>query len=110
MFLNVQSMYLAFVTPSDSHKQFILTDNSFGIHEGPFSFSVNRFTGEQTRTVYTKYHLLNVLTPTLAMIFRHNSMPNPIEDTDPMIRKPKMEMIAKQAGMHVNPENATSML
>jgi hypothetical protein len=61
-------------------------------------------------TAYTEYHLLNILTPTLAMIFRHNSLPDPIEDTNPGIRKQKMEMIAEQARMHVDPENATSML
>jgi hypothetical protein len=110
MFLNIRSMYLAFVTPSDSHEQFILTDNSFGIHEGPVSFSVNRSTGEQTMTAYTEYHLLNVLTPTLAMILRHYSMPDPIEDTDPGLRNQKMEMMADQARMHVDPENATSIL
>jgi hypothetical protein len=60
--------------------------------------------------VYTKYYLLNVFILILAIIFCYNSMLNLIKDIDLIIRKLKIEIIAKQAGIHVNLENATSML
>lgn len=110
LFINIRSMYVAFVTPSDPSEEFILTDNAFGIHEGPVSFSVKKFTGEQTMTAYTEFHLLNVITPRLAMVLRQNCMPEPLEDTDHEIRKQKLEMIAEQARTHNDPKNATSML
>jgi hypothetical protein len=53
-------MYLAFVTPSNSEEEFILTGNAYSIHGGPTSFSINRLTGKQTMTAYTEFHLLRL--------------------------------------------------
>jgi hypothetical protein len=63
LFMNIRTMHLAFVTPSDPSDEFILTGNAFGIHEGPGSFTVNRFTGEETMTAYTEFHLTPRDTP-----------------------------------------------
>ncbi|KAH8702953.1 hypothetical protein GQ44DRAFT_664358, partial [Phaeosphaeriaceae sp. PMI808] len=103
-------MYLAFVTPSSPGEEFILTENAFGIHEGPVSFTTNRLAGEGTMTAYTEFHLINVISPHIAMILRHNSLPEPLEDMIEEVCVGKRQMIALQAQMHADPDHATSLL
>ncbi|KAF2830268.1 hypothetical protein CC86DRAFT_403568 [Ophiobolus disseminans] len=110
LFINARSMYLAFVTPSDPGQEFILTGNAYGIHEGSISYSVNEFISKETETSYTEFHLLTVISPRLAMILRHNSMPEPLEDMDRDICSQKATMLAEQAQTHLDPEHATSLL
>jgi hypothetical protein len=110
LIINVWEMHTAFVTPSDPDDEFILTENAFGIHEGPVSYSVDRRTGKQTQVAYTEFHLLTVISPRLVMVLRHDSMPEPLEDMDPNIRKQKLDRLAEQAQTHLDPEHATSLL
>jgi hypothetical protein len=110
LFNNIRSMHLAFVTPADSSEEFILTDNAFSIHEGPGTVSVDRFTGKKTLKIHNEFHLVNVISPQLAMILRDNMMPEPLEDVDIEVRKWKRDMLAAMASMHIDPVNATSML
>ncbi|EUC48120.1 hypothetical protein COCMIDRAFT_49889, partial [Bipolaris oryzae ATCC 44560] len=107
---NIRSMYMAFVTPSDPQEEFILTENAFSIHEGPVSYTVDRFTGEEKQTVYTEFHLLTVISPRLAIVFRSNDMPEPLEDLFPGFREQKLDMLAAIASVHTDPEHATSLL
>lgn len=107
---HVRSMYMAFVTPSDPQEEFILTENAFGIHEGPVSYSVNRFTGKKKQTVYTEFHLLTVISPRLAIVFRSDEMPEPLEDLIPRVREWKSTMLAMTAHIHADPEHVTSLL
>ncbi|EUC36400.1 hypothetical protein COCCADRAFT_88263 [Bipolaris zeicola 26-R-13] len=107
---HVRSMYMAFVTPSDPQEEFILTENAFGIHEGPVSYSVNRFTGKKKQTVYTEFHLLTVISPRLAIVFRSEEMPEPLEDLIPRVREWKSTMLAMTAHIHADPEHVTSLL
>ncbi|KAJ6283841.1 hypothetical protein J3E71DRAFT_149649, partial [Bipolaris maydis] len=106
---NIQSMYMAFVTPLDPKEEFIITENAFGIHEGPVSY-VDRFTGEKKRIAYPEFHLLTVISPRLAIVFRNKSLPEPHEDDDLELRKLKLLRLATMAQMHADPENVTSLL
>jgi hypothetical protein len=54
--------------------------------------------------------LLNVISPRLAMILRHNSLPEPLDDVDPDVRNRKKLMLAAQASCHTDPNHATSLL
>ncbi|KAH7090167.1 hypothetical protein FB567DRAFT_519249 [Paraphoma chrysanthemicola] len=110
LFINIRSMYLVFVCPADPNEEFILTENAFGIHEGPVSFSTNRLTGEQTMTAYTEFHVLNIISPHLVMLLRHNTLPEPREDVNPEIRDWKRRKMKGQACLHIDPANATSLL
>ena len=111
IFINIRTMYLAFVTPADTQEEFILTENAFSIHEGPVSLSVDRITGKQTMTGYTEYHLLHVISPQLALVLRHNLLPNPLEDLDPKLRDKRKRMLAYETMVHIDPERAkVSML
>jgi hypothetical protein len=110
LFINIRTMHLAFVTPSNQCDEFILTGNAFGIHEGPVTFSVDRLTGKQTMRAYTEFHLINVISPRLAMVLRDNRLPEPLEDVDPDVRSRKKMMLAAQAQLHTDPKHATSLL
>ncbi|KAH7075978.1 hypothetical protein BKA63DRAFT_512834 [Paraphoma chrysanthemicola] len=110
LFINIRTMHLVFVCPADPSEEFILTENAFGIHEGPVSFSVNCFTGEQTKTAYTEFHVLNIISPHLVMLLRHNDLPEPREDVNPEIRDRKREELREQASFHNDPAHATSLL
>jgi hypothetical protein len=110
LFINMLSMHLSFVTPADANDEFVLTGNAFGIHEGPVSYSVNRSTGEQTQGAYTEFHLLNIISPQLAMILRHNSLPDSSYDVDSEICNQKRDTLMDQARSHTDPEHATSLL
>jgi hypothetical protein len=110
LFTNIRTMYLAFVTPSDLSEEFILTENSFGIHEGPVSCSVDRLTGKHKTTAYTEFHVLCVISPHLAMVLRHNFLPEPLEDKDIIVRDGKKEELAMNAQFHHDPDHATSLL
>ncbi|KAF2133901.1 hypothetical protein P153DRAFT_281296, partial [Dothidotthia symphoricarpi CBS 119687] len=110
IFTNVRLMHLAFVTPSNESEEFILTGNAFGIHEGPVSCSANRRTGELTITMYTEFHILNVISPKLMMLLRSNLMPEPFEDKDESVRKQREAELNFHAAMHLDPEHARSLL
>ena len=108
--INIRSMYLSFATPSDAVEEFLLTENAFGIHEGPNDYSTNLFTGEQTTTAYTEFHIISVVSPRLVMILRDNYLPEPLEDQREDIRNNKRLMLAARMQAHSQPDNANSLL
>ncbi|CCX32574.1 Similar to hypothetical protein [Tuber melanosporum Mel28]; acc. no. XP_002837738 [Pyronema omphalodes CBS 100304] len=64
--------YLAFCEPANSEDEFIITENGFGIHEGPTFYSIDEATGAQKDTSYTEYHKLAPLSPRLLLVLRSN--------------------------------------
>ena len=108
--INIRSMYLSFATPSDAVEEFLLTENAFGIHEGPNDYFTNPFTGEQTTTAYTEFHVISVVSPRLVMILRDNCLPEPLEDQHKDIRNNKRWMLAARMQAHSQPDNAKSLL
>ncbi|KAL1797341.1 hypothetical protein ACET3X_003947 [Alternaria dauci] len=108
--INIRSMYLSFVTSSDANQEFLLTNNAFGIHEGPVDCLINPATGEQTITAYTEFHVISVVSPHLVMILRHSLLPEPLEDQRDEIRNNKRWMLAACMQAHSQPGNAMSLL
>ncbi|KAE8853016.1 hypothetical protein HRS9122_00008 [Pyrenophora teres f. teres] len=107
---NIRSMYLALVSPSDTSEEFILTENAFGIHEGPVSISVDRLTGKITTTASTEFHLLNVISPHLALVLRSNYLPEPFEDMNPRLSKNRKLLLDLNMLGHIDPDATTSLL
>lgn len=85
-FAHVQAMYMAICTPSDPEAEFILTDNSYGIFEGPNTFSTDE-TGKTVETGWTSFHEFAPLSPRLMVILRSSLLPNPEEDGSQRIRE-----------------------
>ncbi|KAI1759861.1 hypothetical protein GGR53DRAFT_523522 [Hypoxylon sp. FL1150] len=94
-FAHVQGMYMAICTPSDPEAEFILTDNSYGIFEGPNTFSTDE-TGKTIETGWTNFHEFAPLSPKLMIILRSGLLPNPDEDGSQRIREEK-ESLRKMA-------------
>jgi hypothetical protein len=82
---HAQMYYMAFCTPSDSSKEFIITDNCFNVFEGPSTFVRDQDTGEIIQGAHAGYHEFNPISPRLIIILRCFLLPNPEEDKDSKI-------------------------
>ncbi|PUU80015.1 hypothetical protein B9Z19DRAFT_769932 [Tuber borchii] len=73
---HMRESYMAFCEPQSSGDEFILTNNGFGIFEGPVVFDpVNLKSGSAPRlgdSVYTEFHKLAPLSPRLILVLRSN--------------------------------------
>lgn len=94
--MHSQMMYMAICTPSEPGAEFILTDNSYNVFEGPNTFVKNPTTGEYQDSGWTSFHEFAPLSPKLMIILRSNLLPNPEEDSNPEI-KAEREMWLKGA-------------
>lgn len=107
---NTQQRYLAFCTTSDKDDEFLLTENVYGIHEGPTSFNVNPETGERTPTAYTEYHVLSIISPKLVMVLRSLILPVPEEDSDEATKKWRSAMYEASLMQHNEASRSGSTL
>jgi Protein of unknown function (DUF4238) len=90
MFLNdamwfishAQSMYMAICTPSDPSDEFILTDNSYNVFEGPNYFAADEGTGKIQGTAYTPLHEFAPISPKLMIVLRSFVIPVAEEDSN----------------------------
>jgi Protein of unknown function (DUF4238) len=105
-----QRMYLAFCTPEGKDDVFILTENAYGIHEGPVSVKIDPITGEETMTAYTEFHVLAVIAPRLTIVLRSMLLPNLEEDVNEDIKLLRETMYQWNANWHNFPPTANSLL
>ena len=75
--MNMTESYLNFCTPQDpEHDEFIITENGFGIHEGPTAVNptTDPITGAELAETgkYTEYHKIAPLSPRLLVVLRSN--------------------------------------
>ncbi|KAI0433530.1 hypothetical protein F5Y09DRAFT_298681 [Xylaria sp. FL1042] len=85
-FMHTEMMYMAICTPSEPEAEFILTDNSYNVFEGPNTFVQNPATGEIMDSGWTSFHEFAPLTPKLMIILRSFLLPVPEEDSYPRIK------------------------
>lgn len=83
---HVQSYYMAFCTPASDKDEFILTDNSYGVFEGPNHFVKDIGTGKVAGDVHTPLHLFAPVSPKLMIVLRLVVLPEPLENADEEIR------------------------
>jgi hypothetical protein len=107
---HIQSMYLAFCTPSSLQSEFILTDNCYNIYEGPSSVAIDPKTGEREDTVWTNYHEFSPISPRLLMILRSFMLPQPEEDANEEIKQSRKRWHVLSAGQHGTASAMTSIL
>ncbi|GAW21062.1 hypothetical protein ANO14919_105750 [Xylariales sp. No.14919] len=84
--MHSEMMYMAICTPSETDAEFILTDNSYNVFEGPNTFVQNPATGEFSDNGWTSFHEFAPLSPKLMIILRSFLFPVPEEDSDPEIK------------------------
>ncbi|AEO66556.1 uncharacterized protein THITE_2144086 [Thermothielavioides terrestris NRRL 8126] len=83
---HVEFSYMAICTPSNPEDEFILTDNCYGIFEGPNHYVQDAHTSEVGGGAYTPLHEFAPLSPKLAIVLRSHVLPNPLEDANPITK------------------------
>jgi hypothetical protein len=81
-YTHVNMYYMAICTPANPDDEFILTDNSYNIFEGPNGFAQDVKTGEVGGVGYTPLHKFAPVSPKLMILLRCNALPNALEDAD----------------------------
>lgn len=84
--IHVQMMYMAICTPSNPADEFILTDNSYNIFEGPNCFAIDKETGRVEPAAHSPLHEFAPISPKLMIILRSYVLPVPEEDTNPNVK------------------------
>ncbi|KAL2062326.1 hypothetical protein VTL71DRAFT_6592 [Oculimacula yallundae] len=106
---NMQSFYMAFVTPSDKDDEFLLTQNAYSIFEGASSMKPGPVAGKLELTAYTEFHLFAPISPRLLIVLRTFMLTVPAEDT-PDITEEREFFLKMTMASHVNPEAIGSTL
>jgi hypothetical protein len=78
---------MAICTPSDAKDEFILTDNSYNVFEGPNHLVKDENSGELGASAYTPLHEFAPISPKLMIVLRSTVLPDPLEDADPGVKK-----------------------
>lgn len=101
--MHTEWMYLALCTPSDTEMEFILTENSYNVFEGPQTNMVDPLTGGRRCMAWTNFHEFAPISPKLLMVLRSFVLPNPEEDMDENIKKWRENLFTLSTGPHRNP-------
>ena len=104
--LHAEQSYMAFCKPKSLDDEFLLTDNVFGIFEGPNSVAYNLATGDAERGLWTEWHNFAPISASLCVIFRSNYLPGGVTGTG--MNRSKIYKMLLDA--HDKPDQATSIL
>ena len=91
---HTQMMYIALCTPSAQDDEFVLTENTYSVHEGPNNFLINPDTNESILTAYTEFHVFAVISPKFIMVFRSFLLPLAEEDSDQDVKALEREFVS----------------
>ena len=97
-FKNMQMSYLAFCTPETGDDEFLLTQNSYSVFEGP-----NSLTG-----AWTDYHIFAPVSPRLLMVTRSCLLPSGIDGEGG--EEERLAMLEQCKAMHFELPSADSCL
>ncbi|KAF4637367.1 hypothetical protein G7Y89_g714 [Cudoniella acicularis] len=81
--MNTTFFYMALCTPRNEANEFLMTENGYGVHEGPVSTSTDLRTRKTTVSAYTEHHIFAHISPKLTIVLRSALLPLPVEDVDP---------------------------
>lgn len=86
-FSHTEMFYMAICTPSDADGEFILTDSSYNIFEGPNTCARNKNTGRLEGSAWTELHMFAPVSPKLMIVLRSFTFPQPDEDVNDSVRQ-----------------------
>ncbi|KAK7428598.1 hypothetical protein QQZ08_004859 [Neonectria magnoliae] len=84
---HVQMSYMAICTPSEAKDEFVLTDNSYNIFEGPNTLVTDEATGKVEGAAYAPLHEFAPISPNLMIVLRRCIIPVPEEDANANTRR-----------------------
>lgn len=108
--IHTKMYFLSFCTPSSPADEFLMTENGYGIHEGPTSTQTDPDTGEVHITSYTEYHTFAHISPRLTMVARALILPLPVEDVDEEVKEMREQMLEMTLMQHNSRASASSFL
>ena len=95
-FMHIQAFFIAFCTPKKTDDEFLLTQNVYGVYEGPTSAGP-----------WTDYHRFAPVSPKIMIVLRSTLLPcASVEDEDDTRRM----LLESSKSMHLDPDNAGSYL
>ncbi|PKY00030.1 hypothetical protein P168DRAFT_330605 [Aspergillus campestris IBT 28561] len=103
---HVQTFFLTFCEPESPQLEFLLTENSFGVYEGPSDCGFDARTGKIVPGLYTKWHMFAPVAPRLLIILRSNML----SAGDSESSADSARLGAYIRSLHQNPERAGSIL
>ncbi|KAH6876614.1 hypothetical protein B0T10DRAFT_610319 [Thelonectria olida] len=92
---HAQYQYMTFCTPQDAAAEFILTDNSYNIFEGPNTLVKDEKTGEMRGSAHCSLHEFAPVSPKLMIVLRSLMFPVPEEDSNEDQKRCRDEMRAR---------------
>lgn len=108
--IHTEMMFMALCTPSSADQEFLLTENCFSVHEGPYEDLECPVSGERKAGIWTSYHEFTPISPRLMIVLRSFLIPNSAEDVNEEVRTFREEWYNKVASMHADPVAAKSIL
>ncbi|KAJ4329060.1 hypothetical protein N0V84_000411 [Fusarium piperis] len=84
---HVQFSYMAICTPSNPDEEFILSDNSYNVFEGPNTFVEDEDSGKRTGSFHAGFHEFAPISPRLMLVLRSYTLPVPEEDNIQGVRE-----------------------
>lgn len=103
---HVQSFFLTFCEPESPQLEFLLTENSYGVYEGPSDCGFDARTGKIVPGLYTEWHMFAPVAPRLLIILRSNMLS--AGDSEPSADSACLGAYIRS--LHQNPERAGSIL
>ncbi|KAK3364707.1 hypothetical protein B0T25DRAFT_620570 [Lasiosphaeria hispida] len=85
-YTHTELYYMAICTPAEPDGEFVLTDASYGVFEGPSTFARDIRTGRVEPTAHTPFHMFAPVSPKLMIVLRSSVFPDPLEDADEQVK------------------------
>ncbi|KAK0719324.1 hypothetical protein B0H67DRAFT_572915 [Lasiosphaeris hirsuta] len=85
-YTHTELYYMTICTPAEPDGEFVLTDASYGVFEGPSTFARDMRTGRVEPTAHTPFHMFAPVSPKLMIVLRSFVFPDPLEDADEQVK------------------------
>lgn len=108
--LHLTSNYVAFCQPEQSDQEFILTENSCSVFEGPSNPGLRLESGNITPGIYTEWHNFAPVTPRLLIVLRSVFLPPLVGELPEAVRDLFQSIHSAARARHLYPDAAGSML
>lgn len=108
--IHVRNQFITFCQPELSQDEFILTENAYGVFEGPSSFNVDATGNQLGPRIATEYHNFAPISPQLMIISRGCLLASPTEEGAPEFAAEHELWNEIHRSLHACPEEATSIL
>ncbi|KAK2592798.1 hypothetical protein QQS21_009502 [Conoideocrella luteorostrata] len=78
--MHCQMMHMSICTPSNSHEQFLISDNCYHVAEGPHQIEMDLVSGQPQRGAWLNLHEFAPISPRLLIVLRSFLFSSPEED------------------------------